>query len=76
MALFLYKDVIQGVTLFERVDDTFLSKICMELQTRVYLPQDWVILKGDIGSELYIISRGVVQVFVVDPGEEEDEFED
>lgn len=39
LALFLYKDVIQGVTLFERVDDTFLSKICMELQTRVYLPQ-------------------------------------
>ncbi|GMH85024.1 hypothetical protein TL16_g10099 [Triparma laevis f. inornata] len=76
LALFLYKDVIQGVTLFERVDDTFLSKICMELQTRVYLPQDWVILKGDIGSELYIISRGVVQVFIVDPGEEEDEFEE
>jgi CRP-like cAMP-binding protein len=70
LALFLYKDVIQGVSLFERVDDTFLSKICMELQTRVYLPQDWVILKGDIGSELYIISRGVVQVFVVDPMEE------
>ncbi|GMI06393.1 hypothetical protein TrRE_jg6801 [Triparma retinervis] len=69
LALFLYKDVIQGVTLFERVDDTFLSKICMELQTRIYLPEDWVITKGDIGSELYIISRGVVQVFIVDANE-------
>ncbi|GMI28185.1 hypothetical protein TeGR_g1413 [Tetraparma gracilis] len=76
LALFLYKDVIQGVTLFERVDDTFLSKICMELQTRVYLPQDWVILKGDIGSELFIISRGIVQVFVVDPMEEISDDED
>jgi len=76
LALYLYKDVIQGVSLFERVDDTFLSKICMELQTRVYLPQDWVILKGDIGSELYIISRGVVQVFVVDPMEEIDDDDD
>jgi len=69
LALFLYKDVIQGVTLFERVDDTFLSKICMELQTRIYLPEDMVICKGDIGSELYIISRGVVQVFIVDENE-------
>jgi len=67
LALFLYKDVIQGVSLFERVDDTFLSKICMELQTRVYLPQDWIILKGDIGSELYIIARGIVQVYIDDP---------
>ena len=48
----------------------------MELQTRIYLPQDWVILKGDIGSELYIISRGVVQVFVIDPSVEEDDEDD
>tara|TARA_B110000305_G_scaffold233283_1_gene289501 strand:- start:511 stop:723 length:213 start_codon:yes stop_codon:yes gene_type:complete len=34
LALFLYKDVIQGVSLFERVDDTFLSKICMEVSER------------------------------------------
>jgi CRP-like cAMP-binding protein len=65
----MYKDVVQGVSLFSRVDDTFLSKVCMELQTRVFLPGDWIILKGDIGSELYIISRGVCQVFLRDPWE-------
>ena len=48
LALHLYKDVVQGVSLFSRVDDTFLSKVCMELQTRVFLPADWIILKGDI----------------------------
>ena len=69
LALHLYKDVVQGVSLFSRVDDTFLSKVCMELQTRVFLPADWIILKGDIGSELYIISRGVCQVFLRDPAE-------
>jgi len=70
LALHLYKEVVQGVSLFSRVDDTFLSKVCMELQTRVFLPQDWIILKGDIGSELYIISRGVCQVFLRDPWEQ------
>lgn len=69
LALHMYKDVVQGVSLFSRVDDTFLSKVCMELQTRVFLPGDWIILKGDIGSELYIISRGVCQVFLKDPWE-------
>ena len=69
LALHLYKDVVQGVSLFSRVDDTFLSKVCMELQTRVFLPADWIILKGDIGSELYIISRGVCEVFLRDPWE-------
>jgi len=69
LALHMYKDVVQGVSLFSRVDDTFLSKVCMELQTRVFLPGDWIILKGDIGSELYIISRGVCQVFLRDPWE-------
>jgi CRP-like cAMP-binding protein len=68
----MYKDVVQGVSLFSRVDDTFLSKVCMELQTRVFLPGDWIILKGDIGSELYIISRGVCQVFLRDPWEIEE----
>jgi hypothetical protein len=57
LALHLYKEVVQGVSLFSRVDDTFLSKVCMELQTRVFLPQDWIILKGDIGSELVRAAR-------------------
>ncbi|GMH76281.1 hypothetical protein TL16_g07024 [Triparma laevis f. inornata] len=34
LALHMYKDVVQGVSLFSRVDDTFLSKVCMELQVR------------------------------------------
>jgi hyperpolarization activated cyclic nucleotide-gated potassium channel 2 len=69
LALHMYKDVVQGVSLFSQIDDMFLSKVCMELQTRVFLPDDWIILKGDIGSELYIISRGVCQVYVIDPWE-------
>ena len=75
LALHLYKDVVQRVSLFSRVDDTFLSKVCMELQTRVFLPGDWIILKGDIGSELYIIARGVCQVFLRDPWENQQEEE-
>ena len=39
-----------------------LGKICMALKTKVYLPKDVVIFKGDFGNEMYIIRKGEVRV--------------
>ena len=62
LALHLFKDVVSHISFFSEIDDLLLGEICMSLRTRIFLPQDMIILKGDIGRELFIIAKGVVEV--------------
>jgi CRP-like cAMP-binding protein len=62
LALHLYKDVISHISIFSDIDDLLLGEICLSLRTRIFLPHDMIIFKGDIGKELFIISKGVVEV--------------
>ena len=64
--LFLYKDVVQKVPFFnnigEKDDDRFLVRVCEELRPRIYLPGDFIIMEGTAGEEMYILSKGTVEV--------------
>jgi CRP-like cAMP-binding protein len=62
LALHLFKDVVSHISFFSELDDLLLGEICMSLRTRIFLPQDMIILKGDVGKELFIIAKGVVEV--------------
>ncbi len=62
IALHLFKDVLLKVPYFKDTSLRLLGKICMALKTKVYLPHDVVIYKGDFGSEMYIIRKGEVRV--------------
>lgn len=62
LALHLFKDVVSHISFFSEIDDLLLGEICMSLRTRIFLPGDMIILKGDVGRELFIISKGVVEV--------------
>jgi len=62
LALHLFKDVISHISFFSEVDDLLLGEICLSLRTRIFLPNDMIIFKGDVGKELFIIAKGVVEV--------------
>jgi CRP-like cAMP-binding protein len=62
LALHLFKDVVSHISLFSEIDDLLLGEICLSLRTRIFLPQDMILFKGDVGKELFIIAKGVVEV--------------
>ena len=62
LALHLFKDVISHISFFSEIDDLLLGEICLSLKTRIFLPGDMILFKGDVGKELFIISKGVVEV--------------
>lgn len=62
VALHLFKDVISHVSFFSDIDDMLLGEICLSLRSRIFLPDDMIIYKGDVGKELFIIAKGVVEV--------------
>ena len=62
LALHLFKDVVSHISFFSEIDDLLLGEICMSLKTRIFLPGDMILFKGDVGKELFIIAKGVVEV--------------
>ena len=71
LALHLFKDVVSHISFFSDIGDILLGEICLSLRTRIFLPDHMILFKGDVGKELFIISKGVVEVLRDDlpPGE-------
>eukprot|EP00762_Andalucia_godoyi_P006368 ANDGO_05937.mRNA.1 Cyclic nucleotide-gated cation channel subunit A len=62
VALFLNREIIQKVPLFQGADPQFISTIVMSMRPRVSLPNSYIIKKGEVGKEMFFISRGEVEV--------------
>ncbi|KAI9988077.1 hypothetical protein PInf_024338 [Phytophthora infestans] len=67
IALHLYKDLLKTVPFFAGSDSRFLGKVCLALETAVYLPGDTIIYCDDIGKEMFIVRKGLVEILVPDP---------
>uniref|UniRef100_A0A3P9P2F0 Cyclic nucleotide-gated cation channel beta-3-like n=1 Tax=Poecilia reticulata TaxID=8081 RepID=A0A3P9P2F0_POERE len=52
----------QKIDLFKGCDQQMLVDMLLRLKSIIYLPEDFVVKKGDIGKEMYIIKSGAVQV--------------
>ncbi|XP_061613714.1 cyclic nucleotide-gated cation channel beta-3-like isoform X4 [Phyllopteryx taeniolatus] len=52
----------QKIDLFKGCDQQMLVDMLLRLKSIIYLPGDFVVKKGDIGKEMYIIKGGAVQV--------------
>ncbi|RHY32488.1 hypothetical protein DYB32_002524 [Aphanomyces invadans] len=61
-----YKDLLNTVPIFAGSDSKFLGKVCMALDTAVYLPGDIIIHKDDIGREMFIVRKGQVEVLTAE----------
>ena len=58
----LNRETLEKVPLFEGADAVLLASLIMALKSVVFQTGDLVIRKGEIGRELYLISRGEVEV--------------
>jgi glucose-6-phosphate 1-dehydrogenase len=58
----LNRETLQKVPLFEAADAVLLASLIIALKPVVFQPGDLVIRQGEIGREMYLISRGEVEV--------------
>jgi glucose-6-phosphate 1-dehydrogenase len=56
------REALEKVPLFQGADAVLLGSLIMALKPVVFQPGDVVIRKGEVGSEMYLISRGDVEV--------------
>ena len=62
LALYMRQDLIKKVPFFAEASESLLRDLVMALRPRVYLPGTDIIRKGDMGTCMYIISTGTVEV--------------
>ena len=62
VSIFLNRDMIEKVPIFKGADDAMLKDIILNLEPIVFTPGDYVVKKGEIGFDMYFISRGSVDV--------------
>ena len=66
VSLFLNRDILQKVPFFRAASDDFIKAIALEMRPVIFLPGDYVIRAGELGEEMYFISRGTVEVVSAD----------
>ena len=62
ISLYLNQDIIQKVPLFKGAPDEFVREIVNALKPVVFTPGDYIVRSGEVGEEMYFISRGTVEV--------------
>ncbi len=62
VALHLRRDLVDGVPLFQGASDAFLREIALEMRSFVALPGDVIVHAGEPGREMFVLSRGTVEV--------------
>jgi len=62
VAMFLNRNIIEKVPIFKGASDELIRQIIMNLRPVVYTPGDFIFRKGDVGTSMYFISKGTVEV--------------
>ncbi|HJZ12536.1 MAG TPA: cyclic nucleotide-binding domain-containing protein, partial [Acidobacteriota bacterium] len=56
------RDVLQQIPLFQNADARFLNALVMELKPEIHSAGESIVRKGEAGEEMYLISKGEVEV--------------
>ena len=62
VSLFLNQDIIEKVPIFKNADKELIRDGILNLKPVIYTPGDPVVTYGEIGYEMYFISRGELEV--------------
>lgn len=66
VSLFLNKDIIEKVPFFENAGDDLIKEVIMNLRPVVFTPGDYIVRAGELGFDMFFISRGSVDVVSAD----------
>ena len=66
VSLFIFRDLLSKVKLFEIGDPAFMMAMIRYLKPRLYMMGDFIIHQGDYPTEFYIVRNGLVEVLATD----------
>lgn len=70
LAYCFYGDILKQVPFLEMVDKHFLQQLCEFVEIEIFAAQDRIICAGDVGTELYFVAVGEVEVVLPQPKHE------
>ena len=69
VTLFLNRDVVQKVPFFHDAKNEIITEVLLHMKPRYCVPNEIIIKEGLVNRRLYIIRRGIVEVFKEDEPE-------
>ncbi|KAJ7372501.1 hypothetical protein OS493_019010 [Desmophyllum pertusum] len=76
LCLGMVKDTLYAVPLFESTDLPFIRLLCTKVKPAHFYANEYIVRKGDIGQEMFIIRKGLVEAVTdEDPPEVIETFE-
>lgn len=58
----VYRSLVASVPFFANADQNFVSDVVTKLKYEVFQPSDIIIKEGTIGTKMYFIQEGVVDI--------------
>ncbi|XP_067143879.1 cyclic nucleotide-gated channel beta-3-like isoform X3 [Centruroides vittatus] len=62
VAINVHYNTLIKVQLFKDCDKALLRDLVLKLKPVLFLPGDYICMKGEVGKEMYIVNKGLVQV--------------
>jgi voltage-gated potassium channel len=62
VSLFLKRDIIEKVPLFQGASDEFIREIALQMAPVIFTPGDYIYKAGELGRDMYFITQGTVEV--------------
>ena len=62
VALHLNREIIEKVPMFKGAPDELIRQIVLNLKPALFTPGDYIFRKGELGEQMYFISRGKVEI--------------
>jgi Cyclic nucleotide-binding domain/Ion transport protein len=66
VSLFLKRDIIEKVPLFQGASDEFIREIALQMTPVIFTPGDYIYKAGEAGRDMYFITQGTVEVLSKD----------
>lgn len=66
VSIHIHKEIIEKVPIFAGASESFIREIILNLKPVVFTPGDYIVRAGDIGYDMFFISKGVVEVLSPD----------
>jgi len=62
LAIHVHLDTLKRVDIFQNTEAGFLCELVLRLKPVLFSPGDFVCRKDEVGHEMYIVSRGILEV--------------
>jgi len=60
--LFLRMDMINRAPIFQNCSAKVVQELVMQLELQVFMPGDYVVVRGEVGNDMYFVQNGICEV--------------